>query len=74
MKSYVASSFISKNAVSGECSLSALEVPRPLFAQGYIPVCGDALTLACLWVRKSLSSLMTKEAKTINFSPINKER
>ena len=43
MKSFLASSFISENAVSGGCGQSALEVPRPFFAQGYISACGDAL-------------------------------
>jgi hypothetical protein len=40
---YLASSFVPKNLVNVECGLSALEVPRPFFVQGYISVCGDTL-------------------------------
>ncbi len=43
MKSYLGSSFISKNVVNDECGLSALEEPKLSFAQGYISACGDAL-------------------------------
>jgi hypothetical protein len=43
MKIYLARLFISENAPKGGCGLSALEVPRPFFAQGYISACGDAL-------------------------------
>jgi hypothetical protein len=43
MKNYLVRLFISKNAAKGECGLSALEVSRPFFAQGYISVCRDAL-------------------------------
>jgi hypothetical protein len=39
----LASLFISKYAVKDECGLSALEVPWPFFAQGYISAYGDAL-------------------------------
>jgi len=42
MIKYVASSLRYKNAVNGEYSLPALEVPWLFFAQGYISGCGDA--------------------------------
>jgi hypothetical protein len=43
MKNYLARLFIAKIAVDGGYGISALEVTRPFFVQGYISACGDAL-------------------------------
>jgi hypothetical protein len=43
IRNCLASLFISKYAVKGECGLSALEASWLFFAQGYISACGDAL-------------------------------
>jgi len=43
MNAYLERHLISSDVVNSGYGLSALNVPRPIFAEGYISGCGDAL-------------------------------
>ena len=43
MNAYLERHLISSDVVNSRYGLSALNVPRPIFAKGYISGCGDAL-------------------------------